>query len=60
MKSLSDPVRICEVLTGAGFERITVTPVADTTVWGRDPADAADFLLSRPATGRRRRPRGWR
>ncbi|WP_371526390.1 class I SAM-dependent methyltransferase [Streptomyces sp. NBC_01283] len=45
MASLSDPARIHEVL--AAYEDVTVTPVPVETVWGRTPADAVDFMLSR-------------
>lgn len=51
MGSLSDPARLHEVLGGAGFEKVTVTPAGGSTVWGRDAADAVDFLLSRTDTG---------
>ncbi|WP_329427965.1 class I SAM-dependent methyltransferase [Streptosporangium sp. NBC_01495] len=43
-ESLADPVRVREVLTGAGFEKVTSTPVEAPQVWGRDAADAAGFL----------------
>ncbi|MEU8385744.1 class I SAM-dependent methyltransferase [Streptosporangium sp. NPDC048865] len=42
--SLADPARVREVLTGAGFEKVTSTPVDALQVWGRDAADAAGFL----------------
>lgn len=45
MASLSDPARIREVLHG--WDDVTVTPVATETTWGRDAADAVDFILSR-------------
>ncbi|WP_405883864.1 class I SAM-dependent methyltransferase [Streptomyces sp. NBC_01136] len=45
MASLSDPARIREVLRG--WNDVTVTPVGAETVWGRDAADAVDFILSR-------------
>ncbi|WP_214409138.1 class I SAM-dependent methyltransferase [Sphaerisporangium fuscum] len=43
-ESMSDPARIHEVLTGAGFEKVTATPVEAPQVWGRDVEDAAAFL----------------
>ncbi|MEU4410586.1 methyltransferase domain-containing protein [Streptosporangium sp. NPDC023963] len=43
-ESLADPARVREVLTGAGFEKVTSTPVDAPQVWGRDAADAAGFL----------------
>lgn len=45
MASLSDPARIHEVLTA--YEDVTVTPMPVEAVWGRTPADAVDFILSR-------------
>ncbi|MGW7074239.1 class I SAM-dependent methyltransferase [Streptomyces sp. NPDC054866] len=45
MASLSDPARIHEVLTA--FEDVTVAPVPVEAVWGRTPAAAVDFVLSR-------------
>lgn len=51
MGSLSDPARLHEVLGAAGFEKVSVTPAGGSTVWGRDAADAVDFLLSRAGTG---------
>lgn len=49
MASLSDPARIREVLHG--WDDVTVAPVATETIWGRDAADAVDFIPSpaRPA-----------
>ncbi|CAM5404921.1 Class I SAM-dependent methyltransferase OS=Streptomyces tendae OX=1932 GN=GUR47_00965 PE=4 SV=1 [Streptomyces tendae] len=47
MASLSDPERVREVLSGAGYREVSVTPVAVEAVWGRDVRDAVDFLLSR-------------
>ncbi len=49
--SLSVPARVHEVLERAGYEQVTVTPATGSTVWGRDAADAVDFLLSRAGTG---------
>jgi SAM-dependent methyltransferase len=43
-ESLADPDRIREVLTGAGFEQVTSTPVDAPQVWGRDAEDASRFL----------------
>ncbi|MBT2397070.1 methyltransferase domain-containing protein, partial [Streptomyces sp. ISL-100] len=51
MGSLSEPARVHEVLGEAGFGKVTVTPVVGSTVWGRDAADAVDFLVSRAGTG---------
>ena len=42
--SLSDPAVVRGVLTTAGFTEITVTPVDASQVWGRDAADATEFL----------------
>ncbi|MFE9394114.1 class I SAM-dependent methyltransferase [Streptomyces flavidovirens] len=47
MASLARPGRIEDVLTGAGFREIDVTPVTEDTHWGKDAADAVDFCLSR-------------
>ncbi|GAA3257790.1 class I SAM-dependent methyltransferase [Nonomuraea helvata] len=44
--SLSDPIRIHEVFTAAGFTGVTATPVEALQVWGRDAQDAADFLAA--------------
>ncbi|MEV6859771.1 methyltransferase domain-containing protein [Streptosporangium subroseum] len=43
-ESLADPDRIHEVLTGAGYEKVTSVPVDAPQVWGRDAVDAAEFL----------------
>ncbi|MEV0050662.1 methyltransferase domain-containing protein [Saccharopolyspora shandongensis] len=43
--SLADPERIREVLTGAGFSDVTASPVDAPQTWGRDAADAAEFLF---------------
>ncbi|GAA3020327.1 class I SAM-dependent methyltransferase [Streptosporangium longisporum] len=43
-ESLADPDRIREVLTGAGFEKVSCTPVDAPQVWGRDAEDASRFL----------------
>jgi SAM-dependent methyltransferase len=45
MFSLADPDRIREVLSAAGFHTIDVAPVEARGEWGKDAADAADFLL---------------
>jgi hypothetical protein len=42
--SFADPARIRTVLTGAGFQDITWTHVEADQTWGRDVADAAEFL----------------
>lgn len=47
MASLSEPGRIHEVLTGAGFTDVEVNPVTGWTCWGRDAPDAVGFYLSR-------------
>jgi SAM-dependent methyltransferase len=46
MFSLSDPARIEEVFTGAGFEKVATAPLDTSMVYGRDAADAAGFYLS--------------
>ena len=43
-ESLADPDHIREVLTEAGFEKVTPAPVEASAVWGRDAEDAAGFL----------------
>lgn len=45
MFSLADPDRILEILTAAGYERVTSTPVEVPTYWGRDVPAAVDFLF---------------
>ncbi|ATL31776.1 class I SAM-dependent methyltransferase [Streptomyces formicae] len=45
MASLSDPDHIRASL--ASYDDVTVTPLPVETHWGRTPADAVDFLLSR-------------
>ncbi|WP_415950655.1 class I SAM-dependent methyltransferase [Streptomyces sp. KLOTTS4A1] len=42
--SLSDPDRVRALLAAAGFPEVTVRRVAAQEVWGRDAADAAEFL----------------
>jgi ubiquinone/menaquinone biosynthesis C-methylase UbiE len=46
MFSPADPSRIREVLTRAGFEGVSPTPVESPMVFGRDADDAADFLVN--------------
>ena len=46
MFSLADRARIGEVLTGAGFDEVTQTPVEAPMLLGRDADDAAEFLLN--------------
>ena len=43
--SLSDPAVIDHVLTGAGFTDVTAEAVEAPQVWGRDVADATEFLM---------------
>ncbi|MEV7043209.1 methyltransferase domain-containing protein [Amycolatopsis sp. NPDC051061] len=45
MGSLVDPARIREVLEAAGFDGIRVEPVTAPMDYGRDAADAAEFIL---------------
>ncbi|WJV45332.1 class I SAM-dependent methyltransferase [Streptomyces flavofungini] len=45
MASLSDPAHIRRSL--AAYTDVSVTSLTVETYWGRDPADAVDFLLSR-------------
>jgi SAM-dependent methyltransferase len=42
--SFADPARIQKVLTGAGFQDVTATHVEADQTWGRDVADAAEFI----------------
>ncbi|GII56891.1 methyltransferase [Planotetraspora thailandica] len=42
--SMSDPDRVRQVLTGAGFTDVGTSPVDAPQVWGRDAEDAAAFL----------------
>jgi SAM-dependent methyltransferase len=42
--SLSEPARVHEVLTGAGFTEVEHRPVEADQMWGRDAEDAAGFL----------------
>ncbi|GHA64633.1 class I SAM-dependent methyltransferase [Streptomyces termitum] len=46
MFSLADPDRVRAVLAAAGFARTSVEEVRAYGTWGRDAADAADFLLA--------------
>jgi ubiquinone/menaquinone biosynthesis C-methylase UbiE len=43
--SLSDPARIHEVLSQAGFRDVSATPIEWAMPFGRDAADAAEFLV---------------
>ncbi|MFE9748579.1 class I SAM-dependent methyltransferase [Saccharothrix saharensis] len=43
--SLSDPAVVDRVLTGAGFTDVTAEAVEADQVWGRDVADATEFIL---------------
>ncbi|ONI80323.1 hypothetical protein ALI22I_44025 [Saccharothrix sp. ALI-22-I] len=43
--SLSDPAVIDRVLTGAGFTDVKAEAVDADQVWGRDIADATDFIM---------------
>ena len=43
-ESFSDPERAREVLTSAGFTDVAWTLVETPQVWGRDVADATDFI----------------
>ncbi|MFI5590387.1 class I SAM-dependent methyltransferase [Amycolatopsis sp. NPDC051758] len=45
MGSLVDPARIREVLEAAGFTGIRIEPVTAPMDYGRDAADAAEFIL---------------
>ncbi|MEV7615814.1 class I SAM-dependent methyltransferase [Streptomyces sp. NPDC089799] len=46
MFSLADPDRVRALLTAAGYTGIAVDEVTAYGTWGRDAADAADFLLA--------------
>jgi SAM-dependent methyltransferase len=46
MFSLTDPARIRQVFTEAGFAQVTAEPVEVPVVWGRDAADAVAFYFS--------------
>ncbi|MFI8087486.1 class I SAM-dependent methyltransferase [Streptomyces sp. NPDC086080] len=43
--AFADPDRTGHVLSGAGFESITVDPLEVAQTWGTDAADAATFLF---------------
>ncbi|WP_284742508.1 class I SAM-dependent methyltransferase [Amycolatopsis sp. RTGN1] len=45
MGSLTEPARIREVLDAAGFTGVEVEPVTALMDYGRDAADAAEFIL---------------
>jgi hypothetical protein len=45
MGSLVDPARIRDVLEAAGFTGIRIEPVTAPMDYGRDAADAAEFIL---------------
>jgi ubiquinone/menaquinone biosynthesis C-methylase UbiE len=45
-ESFADPVRVHAILGSAGFGEISCTWVEADQVWGRDTADAANFLAS--------------
>lgn len=45
MFSLADPARIRDVLTEAGFQHVTATPVDVPMVYGPDAGATADFFL---------------
>ncbi|WP_020576273.1 class I SAM-dependent methyltransferase [Actinopolymorpha alba] len=46
MGSLVEPERIHEVLDAAGYADVSITPVKALMDYGRDAADAAEFILS--------------
>lgn len=43
--AFADPERARRVLSEAGFEEVTITPLEVSQRWGPDAADAADFLF---------------
>ncbi|WP_219471791.1 class I SAM-dependent methyltransferase [Nonomuraea rhizosphaerae] len=43
--SLSDPEHITTLLTAAGFRDISASFTEAESIWGGDPAEAADFLM---------------
>ncbi len=45
MFSLADPAHVHDVLTAAGYTGVGTAPAEAPTHWGRDPRDAAAFLL---------------
>ncbi len=46
MMSLSDPARVQEVLTAAGFTEVAVEPVQGPVHWGRTADEAVDFYFA--------------
>jgi SAM-dependent methyltransferase len=46
MGSLTDPARIQEILTAAGFADVSIAPVEVSVVWGRDADDAVEFYFA--------------
>jgi SAM-dependent methyltransferase len=46
MGSLTEPARIEEILTAAGFTDVSIAPVEVPVVWGRDADDAIDFYFA--------------
>lgn len=44
--SLADPIRTRAILTGAGFDDVTCVPVEAEQVYGRDLAEATEFVTS--------------
>jgi hypothetical protein len=42
--SLADPAHVRAVLSAAGFRDVTCTYTEADQIWGRDVADAADFI----------------
>jgi SAM-dependent methyltransferase len=46
MGSLTDPARIEEILTAAGFADVSIAPVEVPVVWGRDADDAVAFYFA--------------
>jgi SAM-dependent methyltransferase len=46
MFSLTDPTRIRELLTDAGFTQVTAKPIEVPVIWGRDPEDAVAFYFT--------------
>lgn len=46
MMSLSDPGRVQEVLSAAGFTEVAVTPIQGPVDWGRTADEAVDFYFA--------------
>jgi SAM-dependent methyltransferase len=46
MGSLTDPARIQEILTAAGFADVSIAPVEVSVVWGRNADDAVNFYFA--------------